>query len=163
MAKGPMDLDIGDFVYIENAKEFKKLIGLRQWAEYYNDTVGALATISNRKIVSLDSGTSFMFFVESVEVLRDITLTLKYRNVEMQGSQGSGIIIITENGLGDPLPFNRFCYNEPWYARVVNNLNIVLTNQNLALFKGIELEVVNLTPEEKAEAERNGNFTPVPG
>jgi hypothetical protein len=162
MAKGPMDIDLGDVVYIENAKIFRKIVGLRQWFEYYNDTVGALANISNRKIDALDSGDAYMFYIESVEVLRDINLLLKYRNVEMQGSQGSGIITIHENGYGDPYMLNRFTYDQPWYADVTENLGLTLTNQNLALFKGIELEIVSLDEDELKKA-KSGAFTLVPG
>ena len=163
MAKGPMDLDIGDYIFAENAKVFKKIIGLRQWFEYYNDTVGPLATISNRKIATLDSGDAYLFYVESVEMLRDVNMTLKFRNIEMQGAQGSGIITIQENGRGDPYLLNRFCYNEPWYARVTENLGLTLTALNLAIFKGIELEVVNLDQTELAKCEEGKNYTVIPG
>lgn len=163
MAKAPTDLDIGDILYVRNGKKYLKINGIQSWMEYYNDTVGASATISNRKIQDLDSGTSYVFFIESVEVLRDINLTLKFRNEQQQGAQGGGTITITENGLGDPLMLNKWCYNEPWYATLTNNLALALTAQNLAIFRGIRIYVEELSGAAQADAEKCGNFTPVDG
>lgn len=163
MPKSSMDIDIGDILYIENAKVYKKVTNIRQWFEYWNTSLTAGQTLSNVKLTDLDPGDSYMYFIESVEVLRDVLLSLKFRNTEMQGSQGTGNITITENGLGDPYMLNKFTYNEPWYARVTENHGLVLTNQNIAMFKGIEIEIASLTEEEKAKVEESKIFTPVPG
>jgi len=158
-----MDLDIGDIIYIENTGDYKKIVGIRSWEEAYNDTVGALATISNRRIQNLDSGDTEIFLVESVEMLRDVNMTLQFRKDQMQGAQGTGTITIQRNGLGNPLMLNRWAYDEPWYAAVTENLGLTLTLQDLALFKGIALRIETVqSTEDKAKIDAK-NYTPVPG
>jgi len=161
MPKSPMDLDTGDGISVINAAG-KKFVILNMWnTEYrFNSSLTASQNRQGVDIDDLDSGQDHIYYLATVELLRDILVSLKFRDRDLIGPQGAGKLTQAENGYGDPFMLNLWAYNKKLRADLTENHGIALTDQDLMLFRGVKLQLVEYDPNVHKDVKE---FTPVPG
>lgn len=161
MPKAPDELSIGDVIFIEVAKEFKKLTDAKTFDEIWQNpsAIPASGTLTNQDVTNLDSGTDHIYYTGGAELLRNIEVTsLFFRDRNLLGTIGTGKLTQDRYPEGIPYPIDKWMYNKKPVISVEEKLGIALTaNTDLVRFVGVDFTV------EKTEDPGEGRYTTIHG